>query len=262
MRVLIVEDEHLVARDIERILCQAGYIVTSIASSAEDAVLKAAEDRPDLVLMDIMLQKSMSGIEAAREIRRRFDIPIIFITAYADEETIEAAKTAEPFGYVLKPLNEKELRASIELAWHKFAREKRVKERVENRYQLLMENITEGIAILDPNNIIAFVNDKLLRQRGYARSEVIGHAVEEFIEKDSVLASKKKAVGKNDKGKVCELRLKTKAGTPFYAVISSEPLFDEEEKSAGRIAIITDITDRLRFEEELNRSREELRSLS
>ena len=103
-RILIVEDEAIIAMEIESQLHGLGYQVTSIVDTGEKAIKKAEEDRPDIILMDIRIKGEMDGIDAAEEIRNRFGIPVIFSTAYLDEERIERAKITMPFGYVLKPV--------------------------------------------------------------------------------------------------------------------------------------------------------------
>lgn len=118
-RIMIVEDERITAEDIHDILTHLGYTVTAVVSSGEEAIREAERTRPDLVLMDIRIKGEMDGIQAAREIRERFDIPVVYLTAHADRETLERAKLAEPLGYLVKPFQEPELQASIEMALHK-----------------------------------------------------------------------------------------------------------------------------------------------
>src|SRR5665811_1143250 len=109
MKVLIVDDEAIIAMDIKNRLEHLGYTITAIAHSGNDAIKMAAQTHPDIVLMDIMLGESMDGIEAARQICKILDIPIIYLTAYADEKTLSSAKITKPFGYILKPFDEREL---------------------------------------------------------------------------------------------------------------------------------------------------------
>lgn len=106
--ILIVEDERITAEDIRLSLGGLGYAVTGMASSGEEAIRKAEELHPDLVLMDIVLGGDMDGIEAAKRIRARFNIPVVYLTAYADEKTLERAKVTQPFGYILKPFDDKQ----------------------------------------------------------------------------------------------------------------------------------------------------------
>jgi CheY-like chemotaxis protein len=126
-RILIVEDESVVAKDIQTRLKGLGYAVSAIASSGEVAIQKAAGTHPDLVLMDIVLKGDVDGIEAASQIRSRLNIPVLYLTAYTDEKTLERAKITEPFVYIIKPFQERELHSNIEMALfkHKVERERK-----------------------------------------------------------------------------------------------------------------------------------------
>ncbi|MBN2290226.1 MAG: response regulator [Candidatus Glassbacteria bacterium] len=129
-RIIIVEDEYVVAVDIQKALESLGYDVPAIESTAESAIAKAEQIKPDLVLMDIVLKGEMDGIEAAEQIRSSFNIPVIYLTAYASEEILEDAKITEPFGYLVKPFNTNNLRSTIEMALHKAKIERRREEYV------------------------------------------------------------------------------------------------------------------------------------
>ncbi|MFT6945625.1 MAG: two-component system response regulator LytT [Vicingaceae bacterium] len=123
-KILIVEDEAIVAKDISVCLEKIGYEVLASFSKGEKALTFLEENTPDLVLMDIMLAGNISGIDASARIKKDYDIPVVFLTAYADEKTIERAKITEPYGYVIKPFKEIDLRTSIEMALYKFKKEK------------------------------------------------------------------------------------------------------------------------------------------
>lgn len=118
-KILVVEDENIVALEIKKRLQKLGYIVPGVASTGEDAIIKAEGILPDLVLMDIMLKGEIDGIHAAGEIRSRFNIPVIYLTAYSDEETLERTKLTEHYGYILKPFEEEDLRTTIEIALYR-----------------------------------------------------------------------------------------------------------------------------------------------
>jgi len=144
--ITIVEDEMIIARELAARLNVLGYDVADIASSKQEALRRVTARQPDLVFMDIVLKGEGDGIETAEEIHKRFDIPIIYVTAYADESTLERAKVAEPFGYIIKPFSESTLRAVIEMALYKHRidrqlramneqLEQRVKERTEELQQ-------------------------------------------------------------------------------------------------------------------------------
>lgn len=138
-QILIVEDEGVVAMEIEARLKSLGYAVSAVASSGEEAIEKTAETRPDLVLMDIKLRGDMDGVEAAEQIRARFDIPVIYLTAHADNDTLRRAKVTEPFGYIIKPFEERELYTNIEIALYKHNLEKELKENVSQLVKKVVE---------------------------------------------------------------------------------------------------------------------------
>jgi CheY-like chemotaxis protein len=114
--ILIVEDESVIALELEDRLQRMGYDVMGSAASGESALRKIGSARPDVVLMDIYLQGAMDGIETAEEVRARYDIPVIYLTAYADSATLQRAKATKPFGFLRKPFREEELRTAIERA--------------------------------------------------------------------------------------------------------------------------------------------------
>lgn len=136
VKLLIVEDEEIVAFDIESTLHNLGYEVCAVAASAEEAIASASLCLPDLVLMDIMLKGSIDGIQAAAEIHKRFNIPIIYLSAYGDTKTIERAKLTEPFGYLIKPFAEKELHTVIEIALSRHYAEQRTRKALETEKEL------------------------------------------------------------------------------------------------------------------------------
>lgn len=125
-KILVVEDEMIVAEDIKRTLVKLGYSVSAVVNTGRMAIRKAKKDKPDLVLMDIVLDDGIDGIEAAEQIRAKSNIPIVFLTAYADRATLERAKITEPYGYIVKPFSDKELHSTIEIALRKNQMEKKI----------------------------------------------------------------------------------------------------------------------------------------
>ena len=130
--ILVVDDEAIIAKNLQRTLSKLGYRVPQVAFSGEDAVTKAHEIRPDLILMDISMPGDLDGIDAANIIRPQLDVPIIFVTAHADNEIIERAKISEPFGYILKPVTIRELQSNIEMALYKHQIERELKATLAN----------------------------------------------------------------------------------------------------------------------------------
>jgi CheY-like chemotaxis protein len=129
-RIMVVEDEAIVALEIERRLNTLGYFVSAIASSGSEAIQEAATSQPDLILMDIKLKGNMDGIEAAEQIRRQLNIPIVYLTAYADDSAFQRAKSTKPFGYLVKPFQERDLYITIEIALDKHRLEQQLKAQI------------------------------------------------------------------------------------------------------------------------------------
>jgi diguanylate cyclase (GGDEF)-like protein/PAS domain S-box-containing protein len=143
-RVLVVEDETIVALDLQSSLKILGYDVVGTASSGAEAIAKAEDTRPDLVLMDIILKGPMDGIQTAEAIHSRLDVPVIFLTACADDKTLQRAKVTDPFGFMIKPFEERELHSHIEIALYKHNMEKQLRES-EERYSLATQGANDGL---------------------------------------------------------------------------------------------------------------------
>lgn len=138
-KILIVEDEAIVVEDIQKILTKADYGIFGSASSGEEALSIIKNSQPDLILMDIVLQGKMDGIQTAEKIRQNFDIPVVYLTAYTDEKTLHRAKITEPFGYIIKPFEDRELSTIIEIALYKYRMEKKLKASLKEKDMLLRE---------------------------------------------------------------------------------------------------------------------------
>lgn len=148
-RILVVEDEAIVAMGIKQKLEELDYEVVDIVFTGEDAVQTAVQEEPDLILMDIVLKGSMDGIEAASKIRNQLDIPVIYLTAYSDEEVLERARITEPYGYIIKPFKKSELNANLEMALYKHAEDQEKSENVKKQiladfYDFLMNMPTSA----------------------------------------------------------------------------------------------------------------------
>ncbi len=158
--IIVVEDESIVAKDIQLSLKKLGYNVLSICSNGYDAISAVEEHQPHIVLMDIMLKGDMSGIEAAAQIKEKFNIPIIFLTAYADESTLNKAKVAEPYGYIIKPFKEIDLHTSIEMALYKHEKEKEIRKERDLLYSLVEGKESKDIIFVKANSRLVKVNTK------------------------------------------------------------------------------------------------------
>ena len=158
IKVLVVEDESIVSKDIQNSLVNLGYTVVGSAATGERAIELANEVKPDIVLMDIMLKGTMNGIEAADNIRKNLRIPIIFLTAYTDDATLSKAKITEPFGYIIKPFKEIDLHTNIEMAIYKHAKEVEVLKEMD-----LLHSIVENKEVNNLDSIFIKANSKLIK---------------------------------------------------------------------------------------------------
>ena len=180
-KILVVEDERITAEDIKRSLEKAGYNVPGIVSTGEDAVKFSEEYKPDLVLMDIVLDGKVDGIEAAETIRNKFDIPVIYLTAYSDKNTVERAKTThpsafilkEPFGFLHKPFEENELYTAIDIILYRNKEEKTLKSHDELLVSLF-KTISDGVIATDSEQRIKFMNTAAEKITGWNEEKSIG----------------------------------------------------------------------------------------
>ena len=170
-RLMLVDDEVAISMQLKERLTSMGYEIVGMVSSGEEAVALAKDLRPDLVLMDIVMPGKIDGIAAAEIIKEDQDIPVIFLTGYAENQFIERAKKAEPFGYIGKPFQESEIRALIEVALHK----KQMERHSEERYRTLFENTSDAIFVFDmQTHIILDANRQAEQLVGRPREEIIG----------------------------------------------------------------------------------------
>lgn len=179
-KLLIVEDEKIIALDLQKRLEKFKYQVVGLATSGEEAIEKAHELLPDIILMDIMLNGQIDGIEAATRINKKLHIPVIFLTAYADEKTLERAKVAEPFGYILKPFKEKELNTTIDIALYKHRIDKELKKQ-ERWSSAILHSIGDGIIATDRENRITFMNPVAELITGWEEKSVCGQPIYEIL---------------------------------------------------------------------------------
>lgn len=173
-KLLIVEDEGIVALNIERRLEGLGYTIVGNVSSGEEAINVAEETCPDLVLMDIKLEGNVDGIEAAKQIRNRFQIPVVYLTAYTNEETLNRAKLTEPYGYILKPFEARDLATTIEVALYKHQMEKQLREREQWLATTLM-SIGDAVITTDSEGLVTFMNPVAEALTRWSLEEVMGN---------------------------------------------------------------------------------------
>jgi PAS domain S-box-containing protein len=249
-RIIIVEDELIIIKNIEKQLQKAGYEISGSATSGEEAIMKAQELRPDLMLMDIRLSGEMDGVATAEQVRNRFDIPVIFLTAYADNETLQRAKVTDPFGYVLKPFEPTKLRSSIEIALYKHNLEKKLKES-ESRFRVLAASAPVGIFQTDTNGDCVYVNKRWCQLAGISGEEAIKDGWRKGLHPDdrAHISDCWYHLTRTGGEFSMEYRFVDDQGKITWVFGHAEPLTDDSGKKIGFIGTITDITARKELEE-------------
>ena len=255
-KILVVEDESIVAMDIKHRLENMGYIVPAITSSGEEAVAKAAETNPDLVLMDIVLKGEMDGIDAAQQIKDNFDIPVVYLTAYSDEKTLKRAKITGPFGYIIKPFEDRELHSAIEVALYKHEMESKLKEN-EKWLSTTLESIGDAVITTDENGCITFMNPIAQKITEWKQEEALGKPLESIFktineETGTPIESPVTEVLQN--GFITSMKdhttLITKNGSYLPIDDTIAPIKDDKKNINGIVLIFQDITQRKNAEKE------------
>lgn len=256
--ILVVEDEIIVGEHIRRCLQNLGYSVCSVASSGKMAIMEAEEKKPDLVLMDIVLQGEMDGIETASQIRSRFNIPVVYLTAYSDEKILERAKITEPYGYIIKPFNERELHINIEIALYKHLAERELNER--NRWLFaVIKGIGDAVIATDPQGFIKLMNPIAEALTGWKQEDALGKSLVTVFnivseEKNQQVENPVTKAIKEDSfyGLADHTILIAKEGTEMPVDIIGSAIKDDRDSIIGVVLIFYDIIERKRINERLN----------
>ena len=179
-KILIVDDEVVVAEDIRRQLRALGYLVVGVVASGDEAVQLAGEHQPDLILMDIKLKGPMDGIDAARTIQSRYGTPVIYLTAFSDEETLERARETLPLAYLIKPFVSSDLRAALELALFR-QRVSRISEQRGRWLEAVVLSMEDAVVTVDQQGRVTMLNPAAEGLTGWAQPDALGKAVQEVM---------------------------------------------------------------------------------
>jgi PAS domain S-box-containing protein len=254
--ILVVEDEAIIADDIQATLQTLGYEVPTPVSSGADALAAAAASRPRLVLMDVKLQGPMDGIEAARLLRERHGVPVVYLTSHSDEATLARAKETNPYGYLLKPFNDRELRTAIEVALHKHDIETRLAER-EHWFATTLQSIGDAVIATDPAERVTFMNRPAEALTGWSAAEARGQPA------SAVLRLVDEQGAALDRALSLALREGTAPGRPAASALLDRrgrrvavdervaPIIDAHGRLLGGVVVLRDVTERQRVEQRL-----------
>jgi PAS domain S-box-containing protein len=180
VKILVVEDEFVTGSEIRSRLTEMGYDVPKVVATGEDAIRMAGEFNPDIVVMDITLKGEMNGIQAADQIRTRYGIPIVYLTAHSDDATIKKAIITEPFGYLIKPLEERAFKTTIQMALYKHSMDEKVKER-DRTIQALLNTTTDAMLLLDNDGNVLGANETMAKQLKKKADDLIHMTVNDLL---------------------------------------------------------------------------------
>lgn len=263
-RILIVEDERIVAMDLAGTLTELGYSVAGMASRGEEAIEKAQQLNPHLILMDVRLAGKIDGIQAAQTIREHQDVPVVYLTAHADSDTLRRAANSEASGYLVKPFRSPELRCAIEIALHKHMVDMRLRES-EQWLSTTLQSIAEAVIATDQAGRVRFFNRIAEELTGWQRAEATDHTV------DEVLALVDERTGtrvENIFHKALQLRepvtitegstLISRTGQSVAVEESAAPIVDPYGNLLGGVLVLRDVTERRQQLQEIHKLNAEL----
>lgn len=248
-RVMVVEDEAVTAMALEESLQRLGYEVAAVVSTGEEALTLAKQEHLDVILMDIRLRGLLDGITTAQRIRKEVDVPCVYVTAYSDLETIQRAKLAEPFGFLVKPYDEKELRAAIEIAVHHGGAERdrqEARRAIEARERTLQDLVDQSPAIIyikDVEGRYILANRKFETAFRVLRGELRGKEdVEALPTYAATLAVADERVLRSGQAERMEQEIELADGARRYLALRS-PLVHPDGSIYGVCTVLTDMTD-------------------
>ncbi|RYI88797.1 MAG: hybrid sensor histidine kinase/response regulator, partial [Acetobacteraceae bacterium] len=241
-----------------------GHVVVGTTSRGEDALSRTLDTRADLVLMDIRLEGAVDGITAAQQIRDRCRVPVIFLTAYADDETTRRAGAAEPLGYLLKPFQEPQLLATIEMALYKHAADRRLRAS-EQRYETTLSSIGDGVISTDEAAAVTFMNPIAARLTGWPQAEALGRPLSEVfqifdgrtgerLEDPAIRALRARAIVDLPPNTI----LRARGGQDIPIDDSSAPILAEDGQVTGTVLVFSDMTGQREAAVALRRAEAEL----
>src|SRR6185295_9741366 len=264
-KILVVEDELPVATLIVRFLQSSGYQIAASVRTGDEALAEGERLQPDLALMDIHLPGKIDGVEAARQLQDRFDIPVVFLTGMADDATVERSQEARAFGYLLKPFRPEDLKTSIDLALSKHRVESNLR-RIERWFSAAIKSIGDAVITTDENAVITFLNPVAESLTGWKLDQAQGCPLEEvFRVAPSADGSTARPVKRPGRARVTldfprQTTLLAADGTSFPVECSAAPIRNDGA-IIGTVLVFRDISERRQAEEKLARSENRLRAI-
>lgn len=260
--ILIVEDELIVAKHIEKQLIKCGYEVTAIVNNGSSALNEVKSNPPDLILMDVNIEGDLDGIQTSALINKQYKIPIVYLTAFTEKNTIERAKETEPYGYIIKPFSGKNLETTVEIAYHKFQIEKKLRDS-ESWLINTMSNLADAVITTEPNGHIKYLNPVAESFTGWTNEQAVGKNLEEILvvydeteykPVGDVLEHILSAKNENDNYAF----LKSKQGKDIIIRFKAAHIKQDNKDNIGVVIVFQDFTDHRLQELRLLKSHERL----
>ena len=267
MKILIVEDEIIIAKDIENTLVRDGFNVTGIVSSGEKTIQEIKRNSPDLILMDIKLKGKMDGIETAEIIKNQFDLPVIYLTSYKDEETLLRARITEPYGYIIKPFDPKELKILIDISYYKHKTREKLKEGKE-WLSTTLKSISEAVVAANSNGTIQYMNPTAEKLTGWSENETrdipINDIIKIYAEENNTFVDLLSSIHNNifSKERQSNLILLNKFNKKIPIDFNGSPILNDKNKILGAVFTFRDITEYRKASEKIRESEERFRQLA
>jgi len=249
-RILLVEDESVVALDVRYRLGKLGYAVVAVAASGEQALEMAATLSPDLIVMDIMLAGPLDGVEVAARIREHCGTPVVFLTAHSDSATLKRAGATGPYGYIIKPFEDRELQTALEIALYKSRMERRLVEN-ERWMAITLRCLDEGLLTADPAGLVRLANPMAETLLGVVHDQLLGRALDAVYRTTPAVASVPPG-----RSMAC---LHCPDGRTLPVEQTLSPILDDQGRRLGSVVVFRDVSQRQRVEQALRESVESLR---
>ena len=258
--ILVVANDSTLVEHIESRLKSLGYTISVAVPSGGEAIQKAAETRPDLALVDIILEGDTDGVEVAEQMRDHFNIPVVYLTAYVDEALLQRTKITEPFGYILKPVDERRLHLNIEIALYRHEMERKFKER-EQWLSTILKSIGEAVIATDKNGFVKFMNSVAETLTGWKQDEAFGKDLAEVfnvITEETDVLTRGHVMKALQEGIIADIAehtmLLASGGKETPIDYSAASIRDDKQNITGVVLVFRDIAERKQGEEKLRQT--------
>ncbi len=255
--ILLVEDDRITSRLIQKYILDIGYNLAGAASSGEEAARLIEAKEPDLVLMDINLEGRLDGIESAKDINSRFSLPFVYITSSSDYSTIERAKESNAYGYIIKPFDKRDLRATIEMALLRHQMELHIRED-ESRMSTILNSIIDTVVVVDGDGLITYVNASGLKMLGIDRESVLGRPIVDVVKIGSDAKEDDNIFFPMSMNYIEFNNYLTTHERQVPVDFTSTPLWMDKGKLRGAVLVIRDITQQVEYDRKIQESMETL----